>query len=158
MRNASPVDLLGLPVTALELPALYASKRTDRPRDALHRQAIEDRLRRLVLDGAIEIDEVILACCLDREVAAREDVTGRLRDLAGRTRQPLLQTRLLALGLGTAELLANPDLHPTVRSLAALDTGTRSKLVDHPARFAALLARIPLVLPDSGHHVREKGV
>jgi hypothetical protein len=89
IRNASHVVFLGTSVPVLELPALYASKRTDRPRDAVHRQAIEARLRRLVMDGEIEADDVVLACCLDDQVALKAEVAGRLHD--GKTRWNLLK-------------------------------------------------------------------
>ena len=154
LRNASEVDFFGLAVPVLELPALYASKRTDRPRDAVHRLAIEDRLRRLVIDEQVEPDEIVLACCLDAQVAALPAVAAHLLHLAETSAQPLLQTRLLALGLHHAELARNPLLHPTPRSLFALDAVSRSKLVAHPGRLAALLARVPLILPESGYRLR----
>ncbi len=153
-RNASEVDFLGIKVCVLELPALYASKRTDRPRDALHRRAIEDRLRRLVLDDLIEIDEIVLACCLDPDVARSHRVMLLLPDLARSTRQPLLQVRLLATGLHGDVLVQNPALHATVMSLLSLDVAARAKLLAHPARLAALLARVPLVLPEAGYRIQ----
>lgn len=155
LRHSSSVAFLGVTVQVLELPALYASKRTDRPRDALHRRAIEDRLRRLLLDGFIEGDEVVLSCCLDLEVAAFPAVARRLPHFAASSRQPLLQARLAAHELELEALLRNPALDPTVLSLLSLNHEMRSKLVAHPSRLAALLARIPLVLPPEGYHVRE---
>lgn len=152
--NASEVDFLGIRVSVLELPALYASKRTDRPRDALHRRAIEDRLRHLVLAGRVEADEVVLACCLDGDVARLEHVASRLSQLAGETEQPLLQARLAALGLELARLSANPRRHSAVRALLSLDPVTRARIVARPARLAALLAQLPLLLSAEGHHVR----
>lgn len=153
VRNSGPVDFLGLIVDALELPALYASKRTDRPRDAVHRQAIEHRLRTLVLNREITADEIVLACCLDREVAAMPEHYPMLRELAVSTMQPLLQVRLLAAGIvDSAVLSANPNLHTTVRSVLSLDSALRQKLLATPARVAALLARLPLVLPEAGYH------
>jgi hypothetical protein len=91
LQNASEVAYAGLSVSVLELPALYASKRTDRPRDALHRLAIEARVRRLVVDGRIEPDDVVLACCLDAEVAKLPGVLASLAARARTTVQPLLQ-------------------------------------------------------------------
>src|SRR5829696_3429235 len=67
LANSSDVDFLGRSVRYLELPALDASKRTDRPRDAIHRRAIEDRMRRLVVSGAVEVDDIVLSVCLDDE-------------------------------------------------------------------------------------------
>jgi hypothetical protein len=153
-RNASDVDYLGVTVTVLELPALYASKRTDRPRDAVHRRAIEDRLAHLVLQAAIEIDDVVLACCLDREVADHPEVRPMLAEHAERTTQPLLQTRLAAFELHVDRLIRNPALHATPRALMALEPTARAKLLQHPARLAALLARVPLELPAGGYRVR----
>jgi hypothetical protein len=153
-NNASDVDYLGVTVSVLELPALYASKRTDRQRDAVHRRAIEDRLAHLVLEGAIEIDDVVLACCLDRDVAAHPAVAPTLAERAAATSQPLLQVRLAALDLQLDRLAQNPTLHATARALIALAPAARAKLVEHPARLAALLARIPLELPPGGHHLR----
>jgi hypothetical protein len=155
LKNSSRIDYLGIQVACLELPALYASKRTDRPRDALHRQAIEDRLRTLVLSDAIQSDEVVLACCLDGAVAKH---TGRdLALAAASTEQPLLQARVLAIdeGLVSAEnLMKNPHLHPTVRSVLSLDVMSRDKLLRHRSRLAALLTRLPLVLPLEGYRIR----
>jgi hypothetical protein len=156
LLHAGTVDVLGLPTPVLELPALYASKRTDRPRDAVHRRAIEDRLRRLVVDSRIEVDDVILACCLDPEIAGLAPVASRLQHLAASTEQPLLQARLFAFDLHVASLRANPKLHETVRALLDLDPALRAKLVSHPARLAALLARLPLLLPAEGYHLRER--
>jgi hypothetical protein len=155
VRNASRVDFLGTSIPVLELPALYASKRTDRPRDAVHRQAIEQRLRRLVFDGRIEADEMVLACCLDRDVAALPEISSRVPDLAARTIQPLLQARLLACGLEEDRLARNPAIHQTVVSLMSLEPAAREKLLGHAARFSALLARIPLYLPEEGYRVKE---
>ena len=76
----------------------------DRHQRRPHRLAIEDRLRRLLVEGRIEPDEIVLACCLDAQVAALPQVAPRLSDLAGTSEQPLLQTRLLALGLHEQEL------------------------------------------------------
>jgi hypothetical protein len=154
LRNASEVDFLGLRVPVLELPALYASKRTDRPRDALHRRAIEDRLRTLVLAQRAAPDPIVLACCLDAELAALPTVGPSLPSLARSTEQPLLQARLLALGSHDDALAANPQLHAALRTLRSLDPILRAKVLDRPERFAALLARLPLVLPKEGHHVR----
>jgi hypothetical protein len=154
VRNASEVDFLGIAVPVLELPALYASKRTDRPRDAVHRLAIEARLRRLVSDGRIEPDDIVLSCCLDAAVAALPEIAARLPDFARTSMQPLLQTRLLALGLHHDELVQNPHLHATPRSLLALDAVSRSRLVMQPGRLSALLARVPLALPDEGYRLR----
>jgi hypothetical protein len=158
MRNSSPVDFLGLSARCLELPALYASKRTDRPRDALHRRAIEDRLRYLVLRGSIEPDEVVLACCLDAEVARLDEVSAALLPRMRSTRQPLLQARLLACAPGDAatSLADNPALHPSVASLLAVGADVRKKILDHPARLAALLAKLPLELPEHGYRVRPR--
>ncbi len=153
-RHSSAVNFLGINVPVLELPALYASKRTDRPRDAIHRRAIEDRLRRLVLDQVIEIDEVVLACCLDPDIAQSPHVASLLRVCAGTSRQPLLQTRLAACGLHLDLLSANPSLHPTVKALLSLADGPRAMLLEHPTRLAALLARVPLLLPDQGYRLR----
>jgi len=141
---------------SLELPALYAAKRTDRPRDALHRRAIEDRLRFLVTRNLVEADEVVLSLCLDAEVAKLASVGPVLGDLAEHTAQPLLQTRLIATGLELERLTANPDLHPTAQSLLQLDEPTRGKLLTHPARLAAFLARVPLLLPPEGYRLRAK--
>src|SRR5262249_23481753 len=91
VRNASEVDFRGAHVLVLELPALYASKRTDRPRDAVHRLAIEARLRRLLVEGRIVPDDIVLACCLDEEVAALPEVAGSLAERARTSVQPLLQ-------------------------------------------------------------------
>ena len=71
LANSSDVDFLGRSVRYLELPALDASKRTDRPRDAIHRRAIEERLAALVLTKTIDADEVIVALCLDERARAR---------------------------------------------------------------------------------------
>ena len=130
VRNAGDVDFLGVTVPVLELPALYASKRTDRPRDAVHRLAIEARLRRLVLDGRIEPDNIVLACCLDEEVARLPEIAASLPDRARTSAQPLLQTRLLALGVHDAALGDNPHLHPTARALLALDAASTRKARD----------------------------
>jgi hypothetical protein len=154
--NASSVDFLGLPVPVLELPALYAAKRTDRPRDALHRRAIEDRLRFLVIRNLAEVDEIVLSLCLDRELAELASVGPMARELAAHTAQPLLQTRLVATGLELERLAANPNLHPTAHALLQLDESTRAKLLTHPARFAAFLARVPLLLPPEGYRLRTK--
>ncbi len=155
--NASPVDYLGVRTACLELPALYASKRTDRPRDALHRQAITQRLAALVLAGEIEPDELVLACCLDAPVAST--LHERLGALASSTQQPLLQVRLLALGptlLAPSLLFANPHLSATVRAVMTLEPPQRDKLLGHGARLGALLAKLPLVLPRDGFHVRQR--
>ncbi|MBI4701230.1 MAG: hypothetical protein HY744_08745 [Deltaproteobacteria bacterium] len=157
LAHSSEVAFLGQPVRCLELPALYASKRTDRLRDAVHRQAIEARLRQLVLGGAIEPDEVVLACCLDAAVAALTEIAPQLLPLAASTSQPLLQVRLLAAGAAPEALSHNPHLHRSVRALLALERPTRHKILDHPSRLAALLARVPLVLPPEGHHPRPRG-
>jgi hypothetical protein len=154
VRNASPVDFLGISVPVLELPALYASKRTDRPRDALHRLAIESRLRRLVLDGRIEPDDIVLACCLDRDVAEIAEIRTGLAAAARSSAQPLLQARMVALATFDGDLAGNKALHPTPRALLALDPGSRAKLVGQPARLAALLARVPLLLPEAGYRLR----
>lgn len=154
LRNGSDVDFLGLRVPVLELPALYAAKRTDRPRDALHRRAIEDRIRRLVLDGKIEVDEVVLALCLDAEVMRLPMVAAMTSRLARSTAQPLLQVRLLGSGDLRRELMENRLLHETTRALIALDEASRGKVLGHPARLSALLARVPLVLPEVGYRVR----
>lgn len=156
LRSSSEVDFSGLRVPVLELPALYAAKRTDRPRDAIHRRAIEDRLRYLVMRDRIEIDEIVLALCLDLEVSELPEVAPMLPSLASSSAQALLQVRLIALGLHLDLLRKNPNSHPTALSLLELAAAARSKLVSHPARFSALLARIPLSLPEGGYHVREK--
>ena len=154
LRNAGPVAGFDLEVPVLEFPALYASKRTDRPRDAVHRRAIEDRLRRLVLEAGIEVDDIVLACCLDPEIAGMADVSSRLESVAASTRQPLLQARLTAFDLHVEAVRANPHLHDAVRAVLGLDAALRAKLVSHPARLAALLSRLPLELPAAGYHVR----
>lgn len=154
LRNASDVDFLGLSVPVLELPALYAAKRTDRPRDALHRRAIEDRVRRLVLDGKIEVDEIVLALCLDAEIVRLPAVAAMISDLGRNTAQPLLQVRLLGQGDFRPELATNPWLHETARALMDIDEASRAKVLGHPARLSALLARVPLVLPEAGYRIR----
>jgi hypothetical protein len=154
LRNAGPIAGFDLDVPVLEFPALYASKRTDRPRDAVHRRAIEDRLRRLLLDARIEVDDVVLACCLDPEIAGLPTVSAGLEAMAASTRQPLLQARLTAFELHAEAVRANPHLHDAVRAVLGLDAGLRAKLVSHPARLAALLSRLPLELPAAGYHVR----
>jgi len=154
--SSSIVDYLGIPTPCLELTALYASKRTDRPRDALHRRAIEDRLRELLTAGDIQVDEIILACCLDTATARIVGVAERLPALAAATAQPLLQVRLVALedrGLMT-RLAANGRLEGVARALIDLDAATRAKVVTVPARLAALLSRLPLHLPPEGHRVQ----
>jgi hypothetical protein len=156
LRNAGEVDFLGVTVPVLELPALYASKRTDRPRDAVHRLAIEARLRQLVLDGRLEPDDIILACCLDAELAALPEIATALPNLARASAQPLLQVRLVALGLHHEELGHNPHLHATPRSLLALSADARAKLVTPSGRLAALLARVPLTLPVEGYRLRHR--
>src|SRR6185437_5602130 len=108
-------------------------------------------LRRLVLDGRIEPHDIVLACCLDEEVARLPEIAATLQDRARTSAQPLLQTRILALGLHHAELGDNPHLHPTARALLALDAASRAKLVTPPGRLAALLARVPLLLPEEGY-------
>lgn len=153
LLNASDVDYLGISVPVLELPALYASKRTNRPRDAVHRLAIEARLRRLVLDGRIAPGDIVLACCLDADVAALPEVAASLAECARTSAQPLLQARLLALGLHRDELAHNPHLHATPRALLALDDVSRARLVSQPGRLAAFLARVPLVLPEGGYRL-----
>ena len=151
MRNASVVDYLGVDVTCLELPALYASKRTDRPKDAIHRLAIEDRLRGLLVGGKTAPGEVILACCLDATVISLPSVSVLLLELARTTIQPQLQIRILAHAPDrTGALLSNPALHATTKSLIALPDETRQKIVGAPARLAALLAKTPLLLPPEG--------
>ena len=83
----------------------------------------------------------------------------RLERLAAATTQPLLQTRLLALGPGApgaSLLLSNPALHTTVRAVITLDGEQRAKLLGNPARLAALLSKLPLVLPAEGFRVRER--
>jgi hypothetical protein len=152
--NASDVEVAGLRVFVLELPALYAAKRTDRPRDAVHRRAIEDRLRSLVLRNLILPDEIVLALCLDDEVSRLPMIAPTLEQLSSTTSQPLLQVRLIALGVPLAGLQSNPTLHETPASLLALDRSRREKLVAHPSRFATLLARVPLLLPAEGYRVR----
>src|SRR5262249_16642857 len=117
--NSSDVEVAGLRVSVLELPALYAAKRTDRPRDALHRRAIEDRLRSLVLRNSIAADEIVLALCLDDEVSRVSSIGARLEELAATSSQPLLQVRLVALGVHRTVLQSNPALHETPRSLLA---------------------------------------
>src|SRR5262249_10290825 len=126
----------------------------DRPRDAVHRLAIEHRLRQLVLDEQIEVDDVVLACCLDSAVAANAQVAPLLGRYAQTSRQPLLQTRLFACVLHFDPLSRNPSLHPTVKALFALERKACEKLVGSPARLAALLARVPLLLPEGGYHIR----
>jgi hypothetical protein len=150
-RNASRVDYLGVEVSCLDLPALYASKRTDRPKDAVHRLAIEDRLRELVTAGRVEPHEVVLACCLDPALAALPDVQRVLPSLAQSTTQPLLQIRVLACvpSLATA-VAANPALHATAKALLALPEETRGKILRSPTRLSALIAKTPLLLPESG--------
>jgi hypothetical protein len=149
--NASPVDYLGVEVSCLDLPALYASKRTDRPKDAVHRLAIEDRLRDLVTSGRIDPHEVVLACCLDAALAELPDVQRALPSLARSTAQPLLQIRMLACvpSLESA-IAANPALHPTTKALLALPLETRRKVLGAPARLSALVAKTPLLLPAGG--------
>lgn len=156
-RNASDVDFLGVCVPVLELPALYASKRTDRPRDAVHRLAIEARLRKLVLEERIEPDELVLACCLDPDLAAVSEIAASLPRCALSSIQPLLQARILALGAHHELLAHNPYLHATPRALLALDAASRAKLVGHPGRLASLLARVPLVLPQEGYRLTPRG-
>jgi hypothetical protein len=156
LRNASEVDFCGAIVPVLELPALYASKRTDRPRDAVHRLAIEARLRRFVADGQIEPDEIVLACCLDADVAAVPEVAASLSRHAQASVQPLLQARLVALGSYRDELAQNPHLHATPRALLALDEASRAKVVAQPGRLSAFLARVPLILPEAGYKVKRR--
>lgn len=115
------MDFLGLPIPVLELPALYAAKRTDRPRDAIHRLAIENRLRHLVLSRAVAPDEVVLSVCLDAEVSRMAELVPRLSELARGTEQPLLQVRLLALGGFEGDLSQNEHLHSAMRALMSLD-------------------------------------
>jgi hypothetical protein len=153
MLYASEVDFLGVRVPVLELPALYATKRTDRPRDAIHRLAIEARLQRLLLDRATRPDETLLACCLDERVASLPEVAVALPRLAESSGQPQLQIRLIALDREVARVAANPNLHPTARSLLTLDPVVKAKLVAHPGRLAALLAKVPLLLPAGGYHM-----
>ena len=156
MASSSVVDYLGMPTPCLELTALYASKRTDRPRDALHRRAIEDRLSEMLKAGDIEADETVLCCCLDAATASLAGVAARLPALASATAQPLLQTRLVALddpGLMT-RLASNPQLDEAARALIGLDAATRAKVVSVPGRLAALLSRLPLHLPPEGHRVQ----
>ncbi len=148
--HASDVDFLGTPVTCLELPALYATKRTDRPKDAIHRQAIEARVRASFFDGSWAIDEIVLAVALDRAMSERLD-GAEMERLAATTAQPLLQARLLALG---ASLDGNPNICDALRPVLALPDETRAKIMGHPGRFAALLARLPLLLPKAGWHPR----
>lgn len=157
-RNSSPVSFLGLDIDCLELPGLYASKRTDRPKDALHRRAIEDRLRYLVLQGEIEVDEVILSLCMDADIACVPEIEATIPDLSRSTSQPLLQARLLAFAPSeSAPLLrANSSLHPAVATLLAMAPDVKSKIWGHPARFAALLAKLSLDLPKSGYRVRPR--
>jgi hypothetical protein len=154
LANAGAVDYLGTSVQVLELPALYASKRTDRPRDAIHRQAISARLAQLVLDARIEPEDVVLACCLDRRVADAPEVASSLAAHAATTAQPLLQVRLVALALHTEAVAQNPNLHETARALLALDARHRASIAQRPARLWALLARVPLILPEQGYHIR----
>jgi hypothetical protein len=156
LANAGAVDYLGASVQVLELPALYASKRTDRPRDAIHRQAITARLAQLVLDARIEPDDVVLACCLDRRVAETPEIASSLAARATTTVQPLLQVRLVTLGLHTGDVAQNPNLHDTARALLALDARSRASITQRPARLWALLARVPLILPEHGYHVRAR--
>jgi hypothetical protein len=155
LRNSSTVDFLGLATTCLELPALYASKRTDRTRDAAHRLAIEARLRHLLTNGTIAGDEIVLACCLDESVAGLPGVSGTLPSLARATKQPLLQARLAALADATLEesLRGNPSLHPRVAALLDLDPAVRDKLLGNPNRFGTLLATFELTLPGEGYRV-----
>lgn len=151
LRNASVVDYLGVEVLCLELPALYASKRTDRPKDAIHRLAIEDRLRGLLVEGRAAAGEVVLACCLDGTICSLPDVAECLIELAPTTRQPQLQIRILAHATElTSALLENPALHPTTKSLIELPDAIRDKIVRAPARLAALLAKTPVLLPAEG--------
>ncbi len=158
LRNASVVDYLGVDVTCLELPALYASKRTDRPKDAVHRLAIEDRLRGMLVAGRAAPDEVLLACCLDASVTLLPSVSERLLELARTTAQPQLQIRIVAHAPElNAGLLSNPALHATTKSLLALPDETRNKIVRAPARLAALLAKTPILLPPEGFIVRAPG-
>src|SRR5581483_5443245 len=105
------------------------------PRDAIHRRAIEDRLARLVLDGAVVADEVVLACCLDERLAKTLD-PAMLAKLAASTRQPLLQARSLALGGALTEhVAANPATSAPVRALLSLPEDVRAKVTSSPARF-----------------------
>lgn len=154
VRHSSEVDFLGVSAPCLELPALYASKRTDRPRDAVHRQAIEERLRFLVRCGEATPDEIVLACCLDGELAGAPTVVEKLPELASTGTQPLLQIRLVAHGLHRDRLAANPALHATAQALLGLAPEVREKLIGHPARLAALLSRVPLLLPEQGYRVQ----
>ena len=89
-------------------------------------------------------------------MAALPEVSSRVSELASRTIQPLLQARLLVCGAEAGRLAQNPDLHPTVRSLLSLDPTAQEKLLGQPARFAALLARIPLFLPAEGYRVKPR--
>jgi hypothetical protein len=150
LRNASEVDFLGLPVTCLELPALYASKRTDRPKDAVHRQEIEARARQLVMDREWAVDEIVLALSLDASLMAFLGDEA-VRPYASTTAQPLLQARLLSLGLS---LEGNGAIHDALRPVLSLPHPARSKILEHPGRFAAVLARLPLLLPDAGWQPR----
>ena len=90
-------------------------------------------------------------------IAAQPRVIPLLGELAASSGQPLLQTRLVAFNIAAAEVARNPALHATVRSLIALDEGTRNKIVGYPERLAALLARLPLLLPEAGYHVVPRG-
>ncbi|WP_437681480.1 hypothetical protein [Sorangium sp. So ce131] len=156
VRNSSSVEFLGLGTECLELPGLYASKRTDRPKDAIHRRAIEDRLRYLALRGELEMDEVILALCLDTEILRLPAVSARVPELSRSTSQPLLQARLLAHApeQATELLRTNASLHSAVAALLAVGPEVKTKILGHPARLAALLAKLPLELPPGGYHVR----
>lgn len=150
-RNASSVDYLGVETLCLDLPALYASKRTDRPKDAVHRLAIEDRLRALVGVGKVPPHEVVLACCLDESIAVSPDVAAVLPNLARMTTQPLLQVRVLAFAPHLGHVVAaNAALHPTAKALLELPEETRRKLLVAPARLSALIAKTPLLLPEGG--------
>jgi hypothetical protein len=44
-----------------------------------------------------------------------------------------------------------------VRSVLSLDRALREKLLATPARVAALLARLPLLLPEAGYHPTRHG-
>jgi hypothetical protein len=80
-----------------------------------------------------------------------------LAAIAATTRQPLLQARALAIAEGEsllAQAKLNPYVHPTVQAVIALDSASRDKLLKQAIRLHALLARLPLVLPEQGHHVR----
>jgi hypothetical protein len=93
--------------------------------------------------------------CLDAEILQLPEVMALVPALSRSTSQPLLQARLLAYAPEqAADLRANPLLHPAVATLLAVGPEVKAKIVSHPARFAALLAKLPLDLPRGGYRLR----